>query len=146
MVVKSIEAVIQKISDPAVQKRAVEASKNAMIMQLSKDGVVITPELLSELATRQATAKDDASAALLGVIIGFSLSDARLKTNIERVGTSILGINIYEFSYKGSEDRWQGVLAQELVERFPSAISTNKVGFLMVDYDKIDVEFVRIVH
>jgi len=68
---------------------------------------------------------------------GAAPSDKRLKHNIQLVGKSPSGINIYQFSYKGSNTRWQGAMAQET----PYAAYVGDNGFLMLDYSLIDVEF-----
>tara|TARA_R100000234_G_scaffold11947_1_gene6622 strand:+ start:2438 stop:2929 length:492 start_codon:yes stop_codon:yes gene_type:complete len=72
-----------------------------------------------------------------------SKSDRVLKENIDLVGKSNSGINIYEFDYKDKsygEGRYRGVMAQEV----PNASSTGNDGYLEVDYSKIDVDFKRI--
>tara|TARA_Y100001963_G_C6741108_1_gene429015 strand:+ start:447 stop:1163 length:717 start_codon:yes stop_codon:yes gene_type:complete len=67
-------------------------------------------------------------------------SDKRLKENIELVGKSDSGTNIYEFDYKNKEGRYRGVMADEV----PNASFKGPDGYLMVDYDKVDVNFERI--
>ena len=67
-------------------------------------------------------------------------SDKRLKHNYHIVGKSPSGLNIYEFSYLGSNERYQGVMANEIKEKYPSAVIDNN-GFDYVDYSKIDVQF-----
>lgn len=67
-------------------------------------------------------------------------SDKRLKHNYHIVGKSPSGINIYEFSYKGSDDRYVGVMADEVGD----AAFMMDNGFFAVDYDKIDVQFKRL--
>ena len=71
---------------------------------------------------------------------GNLFSDIRLKDNIKLVGKSPSNINIYTFNYKGSDDTYQGVMAQEV----PWASSLHNNGYLMVDYSKTDVEFRRL--
>lgn len=63
-------------------------------------------------------------------------SDRRLKDNINKVGVSPSGINIYEFNYKWSPKRFRGVLADEVPQ---ASIDINGIKF--VDYSKIDVNF-----
>lgn len=76
--------------------------------------------------------------------VGQSLppSDIRLKEDINLIGVSEKGINIYSWKYKEGvydEGIFTGVIAQEV----PWA--TVKVGdYLHVDYSKIDVEFNKI--
>ena len=67
-------------------------------------------------------------------------SDIRLKTNIEFIGKSQSNINIYEFNYIGSPIKYVGVMAHEV----PWATEKHESGYLMVDYDKVDVEFRRL--
>ena len=67
-------------------------------------------------------------------------SDIRLKTNIEFIGKSPSNINIYEFSYIGSPIKYVGVMAHEV----PWAVEKHESGYLMVDYNKVDVEFRRL--
>ena len=68
-----------------------------------------------------------------------ALSDIRMKENYFVVGKSNSGVNIYEFSYKGSPERFTGVMAQEV----PWA-SKNIGGYMYVDYSKVDVPFKKI--
>ena len=69
-------------------------------------------------------------------------SDVALKENIVRTGRSPKGLPIYEWNYKHRPDqRYQGVMAQDLVESYPSAIKTGPNGYLEVDYTQLDVEF-----
>lgn len=65
------------------------------------------------------------------------LSDIRLKENINLIGKSPSGINIYTFNYKGDDQVYQGVMAHQV----PYAAILDNSGYLKVDYSKIDVEF-----
>jgi hypothetical protein len=67
--------------------------------------------------------------------LGFS--DIRLKDNIELVGKSPSNINIYNFTYLNDPKVYQGVMAQEV----PWASVKHNNGYLMVDYNKVDVDF-----
>jgi hypothetical protein len=59
-------------------------------------------------------------------------SDARLKTNIKRIGThDRLGIGIYSYVKFGRPEI--GVLAQELEMVKPEAVATHASGFKMID-------------
>ena len=77
-----------------------------------------------------------------GAILGGMgmLSDRRLKENYKIVGKSKSGINVYHFSYKGSDYVYEGVMADEV----PYATQENEYGYKLVDYNKLDVEFRRI--
>ena len=62
-------------------------------------------------------------------------SDRRVKENIERVGETFDGQNIYRFNYKGDPHTQLGLIAQE-VEKTGNADSVYNVnGIKMVDYD-----------
>jgi len=67
-------------------------------------------------------------------------SDARLKEQVQKIGTSPMGVNIYSFKYKDIEGTYQGVMAQEV----PWATEMTNTGFYAVDYNKVDVEFRRL--
>jgi len=67
-------------------------------------------------------------------------SDIRLKDDINLIGKSPSGINIYTFKYKGDDKKYQGVMAHQV----PHASIVNDEGYLMVDYNKLDVEFKEI--
>ena len=71
-------------------------------------------------------------------------SDVRLKKDIELVGKSAKGFNIYNWSWKDSskygEGRYEGVIAQEV----PFAQIATEEGFFKVDYSKLDVEYKKL--
>lgn len=70
----------------------------------------------------------------------YAMSDIALKNNINLIGKSPSGINIYTFNYNGDDKVYQGVMAHEV----PHASIFNTDGYLMVDYSKVDVEFKRV--
>jgi hypothetical protein len=71
---------------------------------------------------------------------GLGFSDKRLKENIELIGKSPSNINIYKFNYKNNPTTYQGVMADEV----SWASFKHPSGYMMVDYNKIDVEFKKI--
>ena len=70
--------------------------------------------------------------------LGFS--DIRLKENVGLIGKSPSNINIYKFNYKDSPTTYQGAMAHEV----PWASVKHSSGYMMVDYNQIDVEFKKI--
>ena len=71
---------------------------------------------------------------------GNMFSDIRLKEKIERTGASASGIPIYEFNYIGSNDRYSGAMAQDLLEINPDAVTMDTSGYYKVNYNNIDVD------
>ena len=69
-------------------------------------------------------------------------SDRRLKENIDLVGQSGKGLNIYQWNYKGVPDKkYEGVMADEVPKE---ARVIFEGGLQAVDYSKIDVEMRRV--
>ena len=83
--------------------------------------------------------------ASIGASIFSMASDLELKENIVRKGRSKRGFPIYEFSYKHEPNqRYQGVMGQDLLELLPSAVHEADNGYLAVDYSQLDVEFKKV--
>ena len=74
-------------------------------------------------------------------------SDIELKENIEQVGVSPSGLNIYEWNYIGesTSNRYRGVIAQDLLakQRY-DAVTEMDNGYLGVYYDKVDVQLTKV--
>lgn len=73
-------------------------------------------------------------------------SDPRLKYDIKFIGKSPSGINIYTYKlhdYMGQS--FPGVYSGVLSDEVPWATFTDENGYEMVDYDKIDVTFKKII-
>jgi len=67
-------------------------------------------------------------------------SDIELKENIEHVGVSPSGLNIYEWNYiDNTRQRYRGVIAQDVLTKLPNAVAEMDNGYLGVDYNQIDV-------
>jgi hypothetical protein len=64
-------------------------------------------------------------------------SDRRLKKDVTRVATHPAGFGIYRFKYLWSDVEHTGVLAQEVLDVVPAAVSHSDNGFLQVDYAAI---------
>jgi hypothetical protein len=70
-------------------------------------------------------------------------SDRRLKKNINKIGQSASGLNIYSFEYKNpldGEGLFQGVMSDEV----PQEAVINNGEYDMVNYGMLDVEFKQI--
>tara|TARA_R100001015_G_C4634276_1_gene200511 strand:+ start:5824 stop:6540 length:717 start_codon:yes stop_codon:yes gene_type:complete len=78
----------------------------------------------------------------LGGGAGGGKSDIRLKENIDFIGYSKSNIPIYEFNYIGKPERYQGTMAQDLLNmNLGDAVVLDNDGYFNVLYNKIDVEF-----
>tara|TARA_A100001201_G_scaffold2009_1_gene5088 strand:- start:874 stop:1488 length:615 start_codon:yes stop_codon:yes gene_type:complete len=73
-----------------------------------------------------------------------ALSDIRAKEKIEKTGISASGIPIYEFNYIGSEARYSGTMAQDLLKMGVDAVSMHEDGYYRVNYNNIDVDMRQI--
>tara|TARA_R100000935_G_scaffold35336_1_gene56062 strand:+ start:1959 stop:2936 length:978 start_codon:yes stop_codon:yes gene_type:complete len=73
-----------------------------------------------------------------------TFSDRRLKKDIKLLSLSPSGIKIYSFKYINpniGEGTYQGVMSDEIPQ---DAVVKHVSGFDMVDYSKLDVEFIKI--
>lgn len=70
---------------------------------------------------------------------GLPWSDRELKENIRFIRREN-GHKVYSFTYIGNPKRYEGVMAQEVLEKRPDAVG-ERAGFLTVDYGKIGVRF-----
>ena len=75
--------------------------------------------------------------------IFYTPSDISTKENIEYVGSSPQGHNIWEFNYQGDSTRYRGAMAQEVAKLQPDAVHVID-DVLHVDYSKIDVDMVEV--
>ena len=71
-------------------------------------------------------------------------SDIRLKTDIHRIGTTVLGLPLYTFQYRNQPGVYVGVMAQDVLKVEPSAVSVGANGYYMVDYGKLGIAMERI--
>ena len=79
--------------------------------------------------------------ALGSGITGLFGSDIGLKENLEYIEKSPSGINIYEWNYIGDDQRYRGVIAQDLIAQGKyDAVSEEDNGYLAVDYSQLDVQ------
>ncbi|MEP9387988.1 tail fiber domain-containing protein [Mesorhizobium sp. KR9-304] len=80
---------------------------------------------------------------------GFSgeatISDIRLKTDIEMVGVAANGLPLYNFKYLWSDAVYQGVMAQDVLKVFPEAVCTMPSGHLAVRYDMLGMKMTRVL-
>jgi hypothetical protein len=75
---------------------------------------------------------------------GANVSDIRLKTDIRRVGTTHLGLPLYQFRYTDLPQIYEGVMAQDVAIMHPGAIRKLPYGYMAVDYAKLGLEMRRV--
>ncbi len=68
-------------------------------------------------------------------------SDIALKHDIVLLGHLANGLGYYRFSYLGSRKAYVGVMAQEVEEVMPEAVTRGSDGYLRVYYEKLGVKF-----
>jgi hypothetical protein len=73
----------------------------------------------------------------LGISAVAAFCDARVKENVEHVGSTPNGLGVFAFNYIWDDVRRIGVMAQEVQKRFPEAVEQGQDGILLVHYDKI---------
>jgi hypothetical protein len=71
-------------------------------------------------------------------------SDLRLKTDMEVIGTTVFGLPLYRFRYKGGEGVYSGVMAQDVLNVMPSAVSVDARGFYRVHYSMLGISMERL--
>jgi len=105
--------------------------------------------LNAQASYANAVAGQDSGLGGIGAIMGgaasmyTAFSDRRLKKEVELVGQDEgTGLNLYEYQYKDDpqQRRYVGVMADEVQERFPDAVSADGEGYLMVNYALLGLE------
>jgi hypothetical protein len=98
-------------------------------------------QFLANIALGTGTASGNTT---YGTMIGGGgfFSDERLKENIEKVGETNDGQNIYRYNYKGDPRTQIGLLAQEVAQDHPDAVG-KRDGYLTVDYRDATDDAVR---
>jgi hypothetical protein len=66
-------------------------------------------------------------------------SDVRLKTDIEQVGTTVYGLPLFHFRYKSGPERFEGVMAQDVLQVMPEAVVLGDDGFYRVNYGRLGI-------
>jgi len=90
----------------------------------------------------------DVGGLMKGAAALYTASDRRLKQNIELVGREERTmLPLYEFDYiNGSGRRFLGVMAQDVLEKYPDMVFTMPDGFMAVNYAGLGIEMVEVDH
>jgi hypothetical protein len=102
----------------------------------SSSGAVIPLVLLGVVLAIVVSRDDDEPEA--------AISDIRLKTDVQRVGTNRLGLGVYRWRYKGLDGVWEGVMAHEVAIMHPGAVRALPMGYKAVDYARLGLEMKRV--
>jgi len=116
-------------------------------MQLSGLGNVLNSQTQMAMSGNENSVLGDLGGLMGGaasMYTAFGGSDIRLKDNIKQVGKDKnTGLNLYEFNYKWDARKFIGVMAQEVKQKFPAAVSDLGgyfAGYLGVDYGMLGLE------
>ena len=132
------------VSSPGVS--TTQENSELSLISAKMDSMIGLLSDMSGVVGSKGTLRDYLISKDEGQLLTTAKSDKRLKNIIRKIGTSPLGINIYEFTYKfNSHQIYVGVIAQELIgTEFESALVNDKNGYYAVDYSKIDVKFSKL--
>ena len=72
------------------------------------------------------------------------VSDVRLKHDVQRVGTTVFGLPLYHFKYLGAPETYEGVMAQEVLQVMPDAVSRGEDGYYRVNYSALGTSMRRV--
>ena len=125
-----------QIGAGTLQQQTQQAQNTAEYNQFLQAQSLPYQQLAQQAAIAEGTGSLSGSTTT-GVAPGGFFSDERLKEDIEPVGKSFDGQNIYKYRYKGDpKDKTQiGLIAQEVENKHPSAVGLAG-GYKTVDYDK----------
>ena len=137
------QAAMAKRTEGEIMSRDMERNKVMTLMGMSQSEQAAHQQNAAAAQAQQTQAWGDIAG---GVGAGASMytSDRKLKYDINFNGKSPSGLNIYTFKYKDSnfgEGTYQGVMADEVPIH---AVTHHPDGYDMVDYSKIDVNFIKI--
>ena len=123
------------------------ANQGSLTKQLIKNQGAITVNGYEAEAANYSAMASAASASAKGKGIGAiistvasiaAFSDDRLKEGAVLIERRRDGLGIWEFNYKGSNQRFKGVMASEVERLYPSALVWQD-GMRLVNYDVIGV-------
>ena len=71
---------------------------------------------------------------------GGMMSDIRAKHAVQLLGKLDNGLGFYRFSYIGSDKSYVGVMAQDVQNVAPKAVTRGADGYLRVSYDQLGLK------
>lgn len=134
----------QSDNDTQVSLHTIDAQKDMYITN-SNNQVAVNQIIANASKSKN---KTNAITGMIGNLAGAAMaifSDARVKENINLIGRNEDGLGVYAFNYRGSTTGHVGVIAQEVAQHDPSAVTTDaKTGFMKVNMAKINRNFSRL--
>lgn len=124
----------QQVNDNVVDLDAIQSGK-AADLALQGGDIVVVENSNAKVAFKNA--KDLLGFAVLGSI----LSDIRVKRDIVQLARLEDGIGVYRYKYIWSDTLYVGVMAQEVAEIVPHAVTRGADGYLRVDYRQLGLRF-----
>ena len=70
-------------------------------------------------------------------------SDIRVKQDVEPLGSSGAVLPLYSFRYLDDDTEYVGVMAQDVLEVCPDAVTTGEDGFYRVNYGRLGLRMVE---
>lgn len=71
-------------------------------------------------------------------------SDIRVKEQVAEVGKTKHDLPLYRFHYKGGDDEYLGVMAQDVLKVMPEAVIVGDDGFYRVNYGMLGISMIRL--
>jgi hypothetical protein len=123
------------------QQERADFKDNAQLKRMEATAAIAAGEAQAKQAILQGNiaaqqTKTQSTQSWTSTIIG-AISDRSVKRDIRRVGTLPSGLPWYSYRLNWSDEFTQGVLADEAEKFFPSAVSRNSDGLMVVDYSRI---------
>lgn len=117
---------------------------------IANQGQITAQGYLQESAAYKGMEKAANNAGIGGIIggvlgaVGSIFSDRRLKSDIKFVSIFRPGVNFYSFTYAGDDQRYIGVMADEVEKFMPEAVVLDNNGFKRVHYSMLGIELQRV--
>lgn len=121
----------EQVDDSVFNLKEIQAGKTPNPSLRGGDIVVV------EESNARLVLKEVKDVLPLAAISGFFLSDVRVKRDITPIAKLENGLRLYRYRYAWSDTLYVGVLAQEVLEVAPSAVSRGADGYLRVDYARL---------
>ena len=118
--------------------RSLKYNKTKGLMDMAAGEAAAAGKAVSDASAAQSSAIGGIASSVIG-----GISDRKAKKNINKIGVSPSGLNVYSFEYKNpifGEGLFQGVMSDEV----PAEAVFNVGNYEAVNYGMLDVEFKKI--